>query len=202
MLAFWEFMIINLFWHIWQVILFHLLLNLKNVSANFLCISLVHCYLVAWYFVPFGFVYWTNPTPTESSFKCIGSTISTLEDFNWLQRLYAVGSNEQPYRKWFLKVNLSVTFSSCFHVLSWNGFVISSLSTGTSGLVNVLWRGNHSLLSPLMLATLRPSNAIELLVNSPFNLLIVSEVVLPDIARSFASWSNMNVPWLQLSRRP
>ena len=60
--------------------------------------------------------------------------------------------------------------------------------------MNVLGRGNHLLLFSLMLATLRPSNAVELLVNSPFNLLIVSEVVLPDIARSFASWSNVNVP--------
>ena len=67
--------------------------------------------------------------------------------------------------------------------------------------MNVLERGNHSLLSSLMLATLRSSNAVELLVNYPFNVLIVSEVFLPNIPRPFASWSNMNVPWLQLSRR-
>ena len=42
--------------------------------------------------------------------------------------------------------------------------------------MNVLGRGNHSLLSLLMLATLRPSIAVELLVNSPFNVLIVSEI--------------------------
>ena len=67
--------------------------------------------------------------------------------------------------------------------------------------MNVLGRGNHSLLSSLMLATLRPFFAVELLVNSPFNVLIVGEVFLQDIPRSFASWSNMNAPWLQLSRR-
>ena len=67
--------------------------------------------------------------------------------------------------------------------------------------MNDLGRGNHSLLTSLMQATLRLSNAVELLVNSPFNVLIVSEVFLQDIPRSFASWSNMNAPWLQLSRR-
>ena len=40
--------------------------------------------------------------------------------------------------------------------------------------MNVIERGNHSLLSSLMLATLRPSNAVELLVNFPFHVLIVS----------------------------
>ena len=60
--------------------------------------------------------------------------------------------------------------------------------------MNVLGRGNHSLLSLLMLATLRPSIAVELLVNSPFNVLIKSEVFLPDIPSSFSSWSNINVP--------
>ena len=60
--------------------------------------------------------------------------------------------------------------------------------------MNVLRRGNHSLLSSLMLATFRPFVAVELLVNFPFNALIVSEVFLPEIPRSFASWSNMNAP--------
>ena len=64
--------------------------------------------------------------------------------------------------------------------------------------MNDLGQGNHSLLTSLMQATLRPSNAVELLVNSPFNVLIVSEVFLPDIPRSFASQYNMNVPCLQL----
>ena len=67
--------------------------------------------------------------------------------------------------------------------------------------MNDLGRGNHSLLSSLMLSTLRPFIAVELLVNFPFNVLIVSEAFLPNIPRSFASWSNMNVPWLQLFRR-
>ena len=67
--------------------------------------------------------------------------------------------------------------------------------------MSVLGKGKRSLLSSLMLATLRPSNAVELLINSPFNVLIVKEVFLPDSPRSFASWSNMNVPWLQLFRR-
>ena len=60
--------------------------------------------------------------------------------------------------------------------------------------MNVLGRGNHSLLSLLMLAALRPSIAVELLANSSFNVLIISEVFLPDIPSSFASWSNINVP--------
>ena len=59
---------------------------------------------------------------------------------------------------------------------------------------------NHSLLFSLILATSRPSNAAKLYANSPFIVLIVSEVFLPNIPRSFASWSNTNVPWLQLSR--
>ena len=63
--------------------------------------------------------------------------------------------------------------------------------------MNVLGRGNDSLLSSLILARLRPSNAVELLVNSPFNVLIVSEVFLPEVPRSFA---NINAPWLELSR--
>ena len=53
--------------------------------------------------------------------------------------------------------------------------------------MTVLGRGNHSQLFSLMLATLRPSNAVELLVNSPFNVLIVSEDFLPDIPRSYTS---------------
>ena len=67
--------------------------------------------------------------------------------------------------------------------------------------MNVLGRGNHSVLSLLMLATLKASIAVELLVNSTFNVLIVSEVFLPDIPSSLATWSNMNLPWLQLPRR-
>ena len=67
--------------------------------------------------------------------------------------------------------------------------------------MNVYGRGNHSLLSSLMLATLRPSIAVELLINSPFNVMIVSDAFLPDISMSFPSSSNMNVNWLQLSRR-
>ena len=67
--------------------------------------------------------------------------------------------------------------------------------------MNVLGRGNHPLLSLLMLAILRPSIAVELLVNLPFNVLIESEVFLPDIPSSFGSWFNMNVPWLKLSGR-
>ena len=80
-----------------------------------------------------------------------------------------------------------MTFSKYFHFLSWDGFVILSLSTGRSALMNVIGWGNHSFLSSLILATLRPSNAVELLANSPFNVLIVSEVFLPDTPRSFAS---------------
>ena len=64
--------------------------------------------------------------------------------------------------------------------------------------MNVLGRGNHSMLSSLIVATLRPLNAVELLVNSPFNVLIESETFLPDITRSFASWSNMNVTYYYL----
>ena len=82
-----------------------------------------------------------------------------------------------------LKVSWFMTFSKYFHFLSWYGFVILSLSTGRSALMNVIGWGNHSFLSSLILATLRPSNAVELLVNSPFNVLIVSEVFLPDTPR-------------------
>ena len=64
--------------------------------------------------------------------------------------------------------------------------------------MKVLDRGKHSLLYSLILATLILSNAVELLVNSPFIAWIASEMFLPDIPRLFASWYNMNVPWLQL----
>ena len=57
-----------------------------------------------------------------------------------------------------------------------------------------------SLLSSLILATSRPCNAVKLLLNPPYIVLIVSEVFLPDIPRSFVIWSNINVPWLKLSR--
>ena len=67
--------------------------------------------------------------------------------------------------------------------------------------MNVIGRVNHPLLSSLLLATLRPSIAVELLVNFPFNVLILSDAFLPVISRSIASWSNMNAPWLQLSER-
>ena len=53
--------------------------------------------------------------------------------------------------------------------------------------MNVLGRGNHLLLFSLMLATLRPSNGVELLANSSFHVLIVSEDFLPDIPRSHTS---------------
>ena len=175
---------LNLFQYIWQVILFHFLLNLKKVPAKFLCDSLVHCYLVAWYFVPFGSVYWSGYTPIQSRFKCIESSISTLEDFNWFQRLCAVGSNEQSYRNIITKVQL---ICDIFQVLS---------------LPKLSWFCNIIIANwEIWSATLRPSNAVDLVVNSPFNVLIVSEAFLPDIPRSFVSWSNMNIPWLKLSRR-
>ena len=85
----------------------------------------------------------------KSRFKCLGFTISTLENFRRFQCLCS--------------------------------FVISSVSTGRCGQANVLGRDSHSMLSSLILATSRLSNAVELLVNSPFIVLIVSEVFFPYI---------------------
>ena len=73
--------------------------------------------------------------------------------------------------------------------------------TGRSYLVNVVGRDSNSLLSWLILATSRPSNVVELLRYSPFIALMVNEVLMPDVSRSYFTWFNYNVALLQLSRK-
>ena len=50
-----------------------------------------YCISSLWILAVIHFVYWTNHTPAKLSFKCIGCTISTLEDFNWFQCIVCRG---------------------------------------------------------------------------------------------------------------
>ena len=77
---------------------------------------------------------------------------------------------------------------------------MSSLSTGSSSLVNVVGKGTHRFLSTLTPETCRPSIAFGGLSNSPFIVLMVADVSLPGIQRWSLDWSNIKVPWLQLSK--
>ena len=143
MLAFCELMIMDLLLQMKKFLI------LKKRFCQLLCISLVHCYLVAWYTVPFCSVYWTNDTPTESYFKCIGSTISTLIliGFNAFVKSALMSNHTETSS---LQVSWFMTFSRYFHYLSWDDFVISSLWSEADGLVNILGRSNYSFLSSLI----------------------------------------------------
>ena len=89
--------------------------------------------------------------------------------------------------------------SKYFHCSSFDGVVMSSWSTGRYLFVNVLGSSIHSLSSSLLLDTFNPSTNVALLLTSPLTVLIVMDVFCPFTPRSLSSFSNMNVPWLQLS---
>ena len=82
-----------------------------------------------------------------------------------------------------------------FHCFSCPGLVMSSLLTGTWSLVNVVGKVTHRFLSSLTPKTCRPSSiAFDGLLNSPFILLMVTDVSLPGIQRWSRNWSNKKVP--------
>lgn len=144
-------------------------------------------------------IYWPRYISTIPCSKGIETNISAFKHFSWFQCFCAVSSNEQPIRKSLLWLRWLITSPRYFYSLSRDGLEISPLSSGNSDLVYVFQKVHDSLVWLLMFAMCRSSIAQKLLAQSPFIVLMVMDVCLQEMPRSFLRWSKINVPAEQIN---